>query len=144
MLGIGYIPIAPATVASAVLALLFYFLGVPSYTAFVIILPLLFFLGVYISNLAEEEWGSDSGRIVIDECAGFLVSIAFISSFYGENVAGNLILAFFLFRFFDIVKPFPIDRSQSLPGGWGVMTDDLLAGIYTNIMIRIFNWLFWN
>ncbi len=144
MLGIGYVPIAPATAASAVMALLLYLSGVPSYTTLVIVLPVLFLLGVFVSNRAEKEWGSDSGKIVIDECAGFFVTIAFIPSFYAGDIAGSLVLAFFLFRFFDIVKPFPVGRSQALPGGWGVMTDDLLAGVYANITIRVFERLFWN
>jgi phosphatidylglycerophosphatase A len=142
LFGIGYVPVAPATVASAVMALLIYLLGAPSTTGFLVLLPILYVSGAALSGLAERDWGRDSGKIVIDEVLGFLVSIAFVSigDFGGEG--GGLILAFFMFRFFDIVKPFPVGWSQTLAGGWGVMTDDLLAGVYTNIFLRIFLWLF--
>jgi len=139
MLGVGYFPYAPATAASALLAILVYLLGEPPVTAYLVGLPGLFLVGVYLSGMAEREWGRDAGKIVIDEVLGFFVTIAFLS--IGEN-AGGLALAFFLFRFFDIIKPFPVGVSQKLPGGWGVMTDDLLAGLYANATFRLLQWLF--
>ncbi len=139
MLGVGYFPIAPATAASALLAILVYFLGEPSPMEYIIGLPALFLLGTYLSGVAEREWGRDSGKIVIDEVLGYFVAIAFLST--GDN-SGGLVLAFFLFRFYDIVKPFPVGLSQRLPRGWGVMTDDLLAGFYANVTFRILRWLF--
>ena len=139
MLGVGYFPIAPATAASALTALLIFFAGEPSGTAYVVVLPSLYFVGVYLSGLAERQWGRDAGKIVIDEILGFLVSIAFLSL---GGQAGGLVLAFFLFRFYDIVKPFPAGQSQNLPAGWGVMTDDLVAGVYANLTFRALRWLF--
>jgi len=143
MMGVGYIPVAPATAASAVTALLVCFLGTPSSAGYLIIVPILYLSGVYISGRAEAEWGRDSGRIVIDEVMGFFVAISFLSIKDMGGPWGGLVLAFFLFRFYDIVKPFPVDSSQRLPAGWGVMTDDLLAGIYTNLTLRVLHWIFW-
>jgi phosphatidylglycerophosphatase A len=144
MLGVGYFPVAPATAASAVMALLIFLVGPPSAEGYLVILPVLFLIGVYLSGVAEQEWGKDSGKIVIDEVVGFLVSIAFIQFNDKGGLGGGLLLAFFLFRFYDIVKPFPANRCQSLSGGWGVMIDDLFAGIYANLTLRIFQWLFWS
>ncbi len=139
MLGVGYFPIAPATAASALLAILVYFLGEPSAMVYQVGLPVLFLIGTYLSGVAEREWGKDARKIVIDEVLGFFVAIAFLST---GGDAGGLALAFFLFRFYDIVKPFPVGMSQRLPGGWGIMTDDLLAGIYANLTFRLLRWLF--
>ncbi len=144
MLGVGYFPVAPATAASAVMALLIFLIGLPSTVDYLVILPVLFFAGVYLSGVAEREWGKDSGKIVIDEIVGFLVSIAFIRFDGNVGLGGGLLLAFFLFRFYDIVKPFPANWGQSLSGGWGVMIDDVFAGIYANLTLRLFQWLFWS
>ena len=141
MLGVGYFPVAPATAASAVMALLIYLIGRPSTEGYMVILPSLYLSGVYLSGLAEREWGRDSGKIVIDEVLGFLIAVAFISF---DDIGGGgsgLILAFFLFRFYDIVKPFPANWSQSLAGGGGVMTYDLIAGVYANLTLRVLTWL---
>ena len=137
MCGIGYIPIAPATAASAVMALLLYLLGAPSPVVSAVCVPLLFLAGVAISSRAESIWGHDAGRIVFDEIVGFLVTVALVPLDAFGGMGGGLILAFFLFRFYDIVKPFPADRSQKLPRGWGVMTDDVIAGVYSNLTLRL-------
>lgn len=74
----------------------------------------------------------DPGRIVIDEAAGMLVAL------YGTQSLGPAaVLAFILFRLFDIFKPFPVGRSQRLPGGWGVVIDDLLAGLYAWATVQL-------
>ena len=74
----------------------------------------------------------DSRLIVIDEMAGFLVTL-FLIPWNAKSIAAG----FFLFRLIDIVKPFPIRRLERLPGGWGVVTDDVLAGIYANAILRV-------
>jgi len=140
--GVGYFPFAPATLATAITAVLLYLTGTPTASRYFLILPCLFLSGVYLSTAAEREWGKDSGKIVIDEILGFLVAIAFLPFEPFGGTGHGLALAFFLFRFYDIVKPFPAGWSQSFTGGWGVMTDDLFAGLYTNVTLRIFVWLF--
>jgi phosphatidylglycerophosphatase A len=88
--------------------------------------------GVWSANRVEPGWGKDSSRIVIDEAAGMCISLLFVPVTLKYLVVGLL-----LFRFFDIVKPMYIRKTESLPGGWGVMMDDVLAGIYTNILLQV-------
>jgi phosphatidylglycerophosphatase A len=84
---------------------------------------------VWTAGLAERFFGEkDSGRIVVDEMAGFLVTLLFVPWRLETVIAG-----FLVFRFMDIFKPFPIRvLEKRLPGGWGVVGDDLLAGLYAN------------
>ena len=93
-------------------------------------------LGVYVSNKVEPDWGEDSSRVVIDEVAGMLISILFIPANIYFLLAG-----FILFRFFDIVKPLYIRKMEALPGGSGVMMDDVLAGIYSNLLLWVSYWI---
>lgn len=88
---------------------------------------------MYVSDGAEKLLGKDSGNIVIDEVCGYAVSVLFV-----PKTGGYLIAAFILFRLFDILKPPPIRKiEQEVPGGIGIMLDDLLAGIYANICLQI-------
>ena len=131
---IGFFPIAPGTAGSAV-SFLIVFLLKPADSVLIILLFILIPVGILASNGAERLLGKDSGHIIIDEFCGYLVSILFI-----PRSAGYLLAAFFIFRFFDIVKPPPIGKLEEVvPGGTGIMLDDLLAGIYTNIFLQI--WL---
>ncbi len=74
----------------------------------------------------------DPPEVVIDEVCGFLVCMLFITP---DPL--NLAVGFFLFRFFDIAKPFPIRRAESLPGGYGIVMDDVLAGVYANFCLQV-------
>jgi phosphatidylglycerophosphatase A len=91
-------------------------------------------LAIWVSGEAEKLFEEkDSSRIVIDEMAGFLVTL-FLIPWNAKFVA----IGFVVFRIFDIVKPFPIRRLESgLSGGWGVVGDDLLAGLYANVVSRV-------
>ena len=91
-------------------------------------------IGIISSDTAEIVIGEhDSGRIVIDEFVGYLVSVFYVPHTYVFLIAG-----FLLFRIFDILKPFPINRiDESLSGGLGIMADDLLAGICAGILLRL-------
>jgi phosphatidylglycerophosphatase A len=94
-------------------------------------------LGVYVSNKVEPDWGEDSSRVVIDEVAGMLIAVVFVPmNLY--TLIGGLIL----FRFFDIVKPLGIRKMEALPSGTGVMMDDVLAGVYSNILVWV-GYLVW-
>lgn len=90
-------------------------------------------LGVYVSQQAEKAWGHDSNRIVIDEVAGMAISLLFVPLRYD-----TFVIAFVLFRFFDIVKPLYIKKAARLPHGWGVMMDDVVAGFYTLACVWIY------
>lgn len=131
-LGTGFSPWAPGTVGSLLAAVIYWIVDVRTWWIYLIVLALGFLLGVYVSGKAEALWGHDAGRIVIDEVVGMWVAMAFLPKAFWF-----LVIGFFLFRGLDIWKPFPVRRSQRLPGGWGVMTDDLLAGCYANILLHL-------
>jgi phosphatidylglycerophosphatase A len=88
--------------------------------------------GIWSANEVEPYWGKDSSRVVIDEAAGICISLLFV-----PVTPVHVLVALLLFRFFDIVKPLFIRRMEKRPGGWGVMLDDVLAGIYSNILLQI-------
>jgi len=132
---IGYIPVAPGTFGTAA-AVLFFIIFKPSIIDNIILLLFIIPLGIIASGKAETMLQErDSRHIVIDEVGGFSLSVL--------TLPANLktyILAFFLFRFFDVLKPPPIRYlEKKVPGGAGVMLDDMLAGIYTNIIIQLWN-----
>ena len=93
-----------------------------------------FFVGVWASEEVEKEEGKDPSIVNIDEIIGMWIALIFLPS--SLSIAWY-VAGFFLFRAFDIVKPFPVGRSQRLKGGWGIMMDDLLAGLYTQIVLRL-------
>lgn len=134
---IGFIPFAPGTFGT--LASYGIYLLLPAWLydgTFRYLMPMLIvalaLLAVVICKKAEDILGEDHGSIVLDELLGYFVATLFLP----HNWLIGL-YAFILFRVFDIAKPFPINRSQKLPGGWGVVVDDLLAGVYANVILQI-------
>ena len=111
-----------------------YILLKPSLYIQIIILSISIPVGIISSHYTEKLLGEkDSSHIVIDEFCGFFVSLLLV-----PFSAGYALSAFFLFRFFDILKPFPIRKIEyKLKGGLGIVTDDILAGIYTNAILQI-------
>ncbi|WP_205499945.1 MULTISPECIES: phosphatidylglycerophosphatase A family protein [Hymenobacteraceae] len=89
-------------------------------------------LGVWSATEVEPYWGKDDKKVVIDEVAGMCISLLFVPVQL-HYVAAALVL----FRFFDIVKPFYIRRTEKLAGGWGVMLDDVLSGVYANVILHL-------
>lgn len=142
-LGIGYIRRGGGTVASVVCCGVWYLAqfsdhspaGAHSgnYPVFVplLITLLLTGLGIWSADRVEPEWGKDSYRVVVDEIAGMCLTLLFIPIHQKSLLAGLV-----LFRLFDIVKPFGIRKLETLRGGWGVMLDDLLAGLYANLVLQ--------
>ena len=113
--------------------LLLYYLVKDSWTANLLLVLAVTVLGFLISGRAEKIFGAkDPGCIVIDEVSGMLLSLMFIPYDLKYVVA-----AFFLFRVFDTLKPFPAARFQSLKGSLGIMADDIIAAIYTNILLQV-------
>jgi phosphatidylglycerophosphatase A len=139
--GVGYFPLAPGTAGSLMGVLLYWFLPEISPLLLGGIIVLLSFLGIYSATLIENEQiarlgiekGHDAQIIVIDEIVGVLIALLFIPKTFFYTT-----LAFVFFRLFDILKPPFINQSQKLPGGWGIMMDDILAGIYSNVLLQIF------
>ena len=129
----GYAPLAPATVGSALVAVIyFFFFSSLEVVEWLIVLATIFFVGVYTAHGMEREWGKDPGRVVIDEAVGYLVTVAFLPHSLGLAITG-----FFVFRILDIAKPPPARQLESLPGGWGIVADDVVAGIYGNLLLRV-------
>jgi phosphatidylglycerophosphatase A len=133
--GIGHLPIAPGTYASALTALIVYFTPLSSapFLALAGVTAIVYILGIPAARESELHYGKKDPRpCVIDEVAGQLVSLWFL-----PHHPGYFIAAFFLFRFFDIFKPFPVNRSEALPHGFGIMTDDVLAGAYAMAVLLL-------
>lgn len=93
-------------------------------------------LAVFTANRAQECWGHDAKRITIDEFAGMLVTLMGLPTIWWIYL-----IAFFAFRVFDVVKVPPARQLESLPGGWGVVADDVAAGLYANITVQLVVWL---
>ena len=131
-LGVGYVPVASGTFGSAAGLVLWAVLPstmVVQATAIVV----LFVVGSWAGSVAERHFGrTDPGEVVVDEVMGMLLTLFLTGVGWTGAVAG-----FFLFRLFDIVKPFPARRLEHLPGGVGVMADDAMAAIYANVALRI-------
>jgi phosphatidylglycerophosphatase A len=130
--GLGYAPFAPGTVASAAAALLYFYLpAMREPVLLVSLITLSVALGVWSGGMMEDDYGEDPSQAVIDEVAGQWIALLFIPA---SPLA--VLLAFILFRLFDILKPGPVDWAQRLPGGWGIMSDDVLAGVFANLSLR--------
>ncbi|NLX30125.1 MAG: phosphatidylglycerophosphatase A [Deltaproteobacteria bacterium] len=132
-LGSGYSPFAPGTAGTLVAIPLYLALSSLSWPLYLVSVSLLTLLAVHASGEAEKIFGrKDSPRIVIDEIVGLLWSLAFVAQ-TGWRIAA----AFFLFRMFDILKPPPARWCQDrLPGGWGVVGDDVMAGLWANVALQ--------
>ena len=133
-LGSGYSPFAPGTAGTLVAIPLYLALSTLSWPLYLASVSLLTLLAVYASGEAERIFDKkDSPRIVIDEIVGFLWSLFLIGP-----TAGRIAAAFFLFRIFDILKPPPARWCQDrFPGGWGVVGDDVMAGIWANVALQV-------
>lgn len=139
-LGAGYSPVAPGTAGSLVAVALYWFIPWPNVTLFLATIVVLFVVGILSSTMTEKESVSELGEkghdpqiVVIDEVVGMLIACISMRKTVWFVVAG-----FVLFRLFDITKPFPINKSQNLPGGWGIMMDDVIAGLYAFLLIELF------
>jgi phosphatidylglycerophosphatase A len=132
-LGSGYSPIAPGTAGSVVgLAAVWAMSGITP-IAYISVCIVLFVAGTAVSGAAEKIYGAkDCGKITVDEVLGMMLSLLLLPA-----TPFNLIAGFFLFRFFDIVKPFPARRIDArVEGGLGVMLDDVFAAVYANLCLR--------
>jgi len=138
--GTGYAPIAPATAASLAVALLWWLVGPPPLAAQAGLLLVVVALGVPAAGALERRHGRDPKLVVCDEVAGMLVTFAGVAT----GGAPGCLAGFFWFRVFDILKPWPARRLEALPGGWGIMADDLMAGVYAQLALRLtLRWTGW-
>ena len=128
---LGKIPFAPGSWGSLGALLLWLLLPV-TFSAHLSVIIILFVLGVYSSSrIAKYLDDHDPSEVVIDEVVGMGISL-----FMLPHSPGLYLLAFILFRVFDILKPSFIYRIQNLPGGWGIMLDDVLAGLITFVLVN--------
>lgn len=134
---VGYVPVAPGTAGSIAGLALYGAAGLLGGTQVEIgVLALVLAVGVWSSAASERHLGeTDPGVVVIDEVAGMLITLLGLQPTWGGALAG-----FLAFRFFDVVKPFPARWAERLPGGWGVMADDVIAGLYAHLVLRLLLW----
>jgi phosphatidylglycerophosphatase A len=131
-LGTGYVPMAPGTFGSAVGLLLWWLLpsaAVPQLAAIVIV----FALGSWSGSVAERHFNrTDPGPVVLDEVLGMQITL-----FMNPVGWAGALIGFLLFRIADIIKPYPANRLEALHGGFGIMADDAMAAVYSNIALRV-------
>lgn len=140
-LGVGYLPLAPGTwgaIVGVILWLPLYLWTSPAVTlavtaAAVVVLTV---AGTWASNISERYWGKDPVIACVDETVGQWVSMLPLSALCPW---WEILLSLVLFRFFDIVKPLGIRSAERLPGGYGMMADDILAGVYSAVILLIVN-----
>ena len=140
--GVGFLPVAPGTWASLLTALIVFFtpLSALPFVFLALITAAVYAIGIPAAAICEKHYQKqDPRQCVIDEVAGQLVSLWFL-----PRQAGFYIAAFLLFRIFDILKPFPVNKSEALPRGIGIMTDDVLAGFYTLALLQGIRYFFFN
>jgi phosphatidylglycerophosphatase A len=129
----GRVPIAPGTAGTVVGVLLYLLLKDVGSLWYGIAYTAVAAFGSLVAGRADEVLGTkDSPSIVIDEIAGYLIAMFLIPFAWGYVIAG-----FLLFRFFDILKPWPLKRLQDIPGGPGVVLDDIGAAVYTNVVLQV-------
>ena len=140
--GVGYLPLAPGTWGSLVGVGLFLLLvraTPPKALVAVVLFAIVAVtcIGIWAATRTEQLSGrKDPGKVVVDEVAGQFISLFPLTLFPRWSTVA-VILSFILFRFFDIVKPYPANRLQDLNGGAGVMLDDLVAGVYGAVIVSI-------
>ena len=141
-LGAGFCPVAPGTAGAvtglAVWAVLQAWLPAATLTWTMLALCLVFtLLGAWSATHLEHYWGQDPSRVVMDETVGVWIPLVIVA----PGQWWQALAALLLFRVFDIVKPLGVRRMEDIPGGWGVMADDVLAGVYSLLILALLQWL---
>lgn len=133
-LGTGAIPIAPGTFGTLLAVPLYWFMQPLSLVWYIGLTGLLFVVGIWLCGYTANKLGvHDHGGIVWDEVVGYLITMTFAPAGWEW-----IVLGFLLFRLFDILKPFPIRwLDQHVSGGFGIMVDDVLAGVYSMIFLYV-------
>lgn len=143
--GFGYSPIVPGTVGTLPAVAVFILIGKTQtrelQTALLAIaLFLVAFFTIKLGSWAEKSWKTKDPRsFVLDEVSGFFLTVLL---FRGESVGLTALWAFLATRFFDIVKPWPANRMERIPGGWGILLDDVVASLYAAASLHVGAWLF--
>ncbi len=138
--GFGYSPFAPGTVGAALACAILWgyvrLFDIQNNTSFQLSFLLLIIttslLGVWAIKNLQNDWGEDPSKVVIDEMVGVWINLLFV-----PLNTHTILIGFILFRFFDIFKPLGIKRMEAIKNGWGVLLDDVLAGVYGNLVLQI-------
>jgi phosphatidylglycerophosphatase A len=128
----GYSPVAPGTMGSLVGLAFFLIPGFSSPWLLLLVTLITLGIGVSVSTRFSTDLDPDPSFVVVDEIVGMWIALLFI-----PLTPLSIVISFLGFRLLDIVKPFPCRRLEKLPGGWGIMLDDVAAGVYANIITRI-------
>ncbi len=128
----GYVPAASGTLGSAIAVAFYLIPGFESPILLGLILLVVFGLGIKASSIMEKRYGHDPAEVTIDEVVGMWITLLFL-----PKTILVVLIAFFVFRFFDIVKPFPARELDKMHGGFGIMMDDVVSGIYANITMQM-------
>lgn len=135
----GFLPNAPGTWGSFFALFFIYFIGIYSpWYGMLLFTILCSYLTVWVSEECEKVWGGDPSPLVMDEFAGQAMTFIAIpfTGMVNYDIA-LLTVGFILFRFFDITKPLGVNKLQDMPGGWGILMDDLLAGVYAFASLKL-------
>jgi phosphatidylglycerophosphatase A len=131
--GVGFSPFVPGTMGTLIAIPLYLILSSIPSPVYEWTVIAFFFLASWVSDKAQSHWGKkDDQRIVIDEIMGFLTAMMWV-----PRTALFITLGFVFFRLFDIAKPPPVRRLERVGGGYGVVLDDVMAGVYANIVLHI-------
>lgn len=128
--GIGFLPLGQGTIASMAGAAFFIGFGNLSVYPALVLIPLV--LGFFLIKDSLLDVSLDPPWIVMDEVCGMMITYLFLPKTFKIIIAG-----FLLFRFFDILKVYPINKAENLKGRWGIMLDDILAGIFSNLILQV-------
>lgn len=131
-LGTGYAPFASGTVGSMPTWFIAYFLIKGDQLSLAVAAVIAIIISVWSAGEAENNFGHDSKKIVIDEWAGMLITLLLVP--YSLT---NYLIAFVVFRALDVIKFFPARQAEKLPGGWGVTMDDVVAGIQSSLVTQL-------
>jgi phosphatidylglycerophosphatase A len=135
--GVGYLPLMPGTFGS--LVGLGIFLLLSSLPLQVLAIIVVTWAGIWAASRTERILGmKDPGKVVVDEVAGQMIALLPVWAFVGGLYKTSIIISFTLFRLFDIFKPYPARKFESLRGGLGIMADDLVAGVYAALLVSLF------
>ena len=128
----GFIPIASGTFASFVALLIFLIPGFENPTILMLVISVLIVIGVRIADKFESIYGKDPKQFTLDEFIGMWITLLFI-----PKKIWFLIPAFLIWRLMDIIKLYPAKKIETIKGGWGVILDDVLLGLYSFMIIQI-------
>lgn len=129
----GYVPFASGTFGSIAASIIYFIIPESENILLLLGLIIIFFIyGVYVSYKFENVYGKDPAECTIDEVVGTWIALLNIPKSFLL-----VVISFFIWRALDIIKPFPARKSESLPGGWGIMVDDVISAFYTFLLMQI-------